>query len=129
MENRVTSTEVEVDGKTYRISKMEARTAVWVGFAVMGKLADGELIVNALSRFPRAEFLEIQREALKKVATIDTGFPKAIMMESGEWTDKSIEDSPETIFGLTLQSILFNINPFFSVKQSTEKAPVQALNQ
>lgn len=124
MNARITTKDVPVGGKTYRLTKMDARLACWLFATLAGKTDDG-LLMAALGKCSREDFNEIQTHALKHVFALATEegntFEVAILGPNGSFSDPELAKDPGTVFKLTTDSIMFNVQPFLSENKSTDQ--------
>ena len=115
MENRKTYQDVPVKDKTYRINKMDARSACWL-FAFLADKAEGKALLSALGKCSKKEFDEIQSMALKQVEFMDykdgNTFPTAVITGNGSICDVTMQEDPSIVFNLTAECIMFNLTPF-----------------
>lgn len=126
MENRVTQQDVPVGDRTYRLTKTTPRTACWL-FAFLADKAEGKALVAALGKCTEEEFTNIQDKALRLVYFLDTRegelFPTPIIGPGGTIVDSYLSEQPSKLFDLTVESVLFNIQPFLAESGSSSQAP------
>ena len=117
MENRSNTKNVTINDKVYQLNKIDPRTICWL-FGFMAGKASGGLILTAFGNCTRAEFDEIQSIALRSIFYLDTKdgntFPTAILSNGGMFTQKWLEEEPETVMKLTSDFVLFNLSPFLT---------------
>lgn len=132
MENkRETYKDITLNDRRWRIGKFDARTGSYIimklvpfllsaGLSNMAQISmeDIAMRIGALiTRFSKAEFYELQNDCLsvvKEVTEVDgkeVALP--LMLASGKWAVKDIEDDTLLILALTTQALVFNITGFF----------------
>jgi hypothetical protein len=121
MENRKTEKNINLGDKVYQIKKMDPRSACWL-FSFLGTRAEGGLILSALGKCSRIEFAEIQAMSLRQIYRLDSAdgnvLPIAILSNDGSFSDPFLSDDAESVYKLTCESILFNLDPFLVVSGS-----------
>lgn len=130
---RETTKDVVLDGRTFRIKKFDALTGSYVAAKLMGKLgvilasvaagganspvAIATAISEALTSLPKAEFMEMQMDALSVVGevTVLNEMPVVlpIRQATGAWAVAGLDDDLVTVMALVTHSLIFNISPFF----------------
>ena len=122
--------EVEVGGKKYRLTKMDARTGSYIA-AKLAMLAapflnklkkdegiDAEGMAALVASLSRKDFEEIQTLLLKRVQLLrekdGIPLPEPILMADGSFVDEELEYSTAAVMNLTGQSIIFNVGDFFA---------------
>ena len=119
VENRKTYQDIVIQEKTYRINKLDARSACWLFCFLMDK-AEGKAILSALGKCTKSEFDEVQSLLIKKVDFMDTKdgntFPTAITKVDGSICDVTLEDAGN-LFNLTTEAVMFNLTPFLAEKE------------
>jgi hypothetical protein len=119
VENRKTYQDIVILEKTYRINKLDARSACWLFVVLMDK-AEGKAILSALGKCSKSEFDEIQSMILKKVDFMDTKdgntFPTTITKVDGSICDTTLVDDAGALFNLTTEAVMFNLVPFLADK-------------
>ena len=122
---------VEIEGKKYRINKLDARTACYIAtklaFLLAGNFA-GETDVNtetlqsALNGLNKSTFFELQNDCLRAVQymrTIDgQEMPEAVLKADGTFTDSELEYNFYVVGRLTIEVLMFNVSNFFGEKGS-----------
>jgi hypothetical protein len=116
MDPRVTTKDITIDDKSFRLSKMDARLACWL-FATLGANASSSgLLLSTLGSCTHAQFDEIQGHALRHVMLLDNKdgnvFPVPILSGEGKFADPSLGTDGNLVFRLTSESIMFNVAPF-----------------
>lgn len=114
---------VTIDGKNYRISKLNARDASYLAMKLASIVAPatsggGDVdIASAITKISRQEFDEIQTLLLRTVSRLekagDTEMPVPVMKADGTFTDEEMEYDVALVFGLTVKAIVFNVGSFF----------------
>lgn len=122
MDKRITHKDVKIGERVFRLKKMDARTGTWIAFLVLGKMASQggfgvRAVASSMSNYSKEEFLSVQSDALRTVYKIENHegqeFPVCIVTESGAWADKDLAEDVVTLFALTVQAVVFNVQPFF----------------
>jgi hypothetical protein len=139
-----TYNDIEINGRTFRLNKMDARTGSYMLFKLikiitpmfkkidMNKeevnLNDLNLteIADSLFDLPQKQFQFIQDSALKVVQEILPGGKPFILNKYGEFEALNVEFDIPLVMNLTVQSIIFNVKGFFS--EDLLKSLIQKLN-
>jgi hypothetical protein len=122
-------------GRKWRIRKFDALTGSYVAAKLMGKLgailagvasggvsseiAIATAISEALSSMNKAEFIELQSDALSvvgEVTVITEGGSEVVLpvrIASGAWGVKDLDTDLLTVMALVSHSLVFNVSPFF----------------
>lgn len=127
MELKKKTEDIEVNGKKYRLQKMDARTGSYLAaklavFAV--PLMNKEQKVNAedfgklLSAMDFKEFSELQNTVLRtvlKIVETPTGdeLPEMLLDKFNEITDEELAYDTASLIQLTVRALIFNIGGFF----------------
>lgn len=119
---------VEVAGKNYQLTKMDARTGSYVAFKLAGVLAplmnnkNNKNNINsigaALMGIPRKDFDELQNLLLRTVnRLIDGGngqqLPEPVLTVKGDFVDATLAYDAVSVIQLTVLAINFNVGGFF----------------
>lgn len=113
---------VTIDGKNYRLTKLNARDASYLAMKlasiVAPAAAGGDVdIAAAVTKISRQEFDEIQNLLLQTVSRLekagDAEMPVPIIKSDGTFTDEEMEYDVALVFGLTVKAIVFNVGSFF----------------
>lgn len=128
---------IEVNGRTFILKKMDARTGSYMLFKLMkllppilehldlDKLTDDNFSIKDLNNInltealepifdlPEKEFRYIQDNCLKVVDELLNAGPQAVIQKNGEWGIGGIEYDMGLVMNLTIQSLIFNIMGFF----------------
>lgn len=136
--------DIEINERTFRLNKMDARTGSYMLFKLTKilipifknikedseemKLGDLNLteIANSLFDLEEKEFRYIQDNALKVVKEILPGGQPAILNKHGEFEALNVEFDTGLVMNLTVQSLYFNIKGFF--KGSPLESMLKGLN-
>jgi hypothetical protein len=114
---------IEVNGKKYKLSKMDARTGSYVAFKlaviVAPALKGGEVekALSQISTLPRNEFDELQSLLLGTVTELKTVDGQELpmpLMRNGSFINEELQFDVASIMQLTVQAAMFNIGDFFS---------------
>ena len=116
---------VEVSGKNYQLTKMDARTGSYVAFKLAGVLApllnkttNINTIGAALMGMPRHDFDELQSLLLRTVnRLIESGngqqLPEPVLTAKGDFVDEELAYDAVSVIQLTVLAMDFNIGGFF----------------
>lgn len=136
--------DIEINERTFRLNKMDARTGSYMLFKLMKiltpivknikedseemKLSDLNLteIANSLFDLEEKEFRYIQDNALKVVQEILPGGQPFVLNKYGEFEALNVEFDTGLVMNLTVQSLYFNIKGFF--KGSPLESMLKGLN-
>lgn len=133
---------VTLHGQEFQLRKMLPVTGSFIFMKLMGTLLEarqqqegaprsGELdpAAPAPSKEDRARMLVtiasmtsltyeqtvfIHGEALKVVSRLEDGKPMPLVDTTGRWFIKSVEDDPALVQELVVESVVFNVTPFFA---------------
>lgn len=131
---------VEVAGKNYQLTKMDARTGSYVAFKLAGVLApllNKETNINsigtALMGMPRHDFDELQSLLLRTInRLIDGGngqqLPEPVLTAKGEFVDESLAYDAVSVIQLTVLAMDFNVGGFFAAAGLNLPAGTTGLN-
>ena len=126
----------ELDGKRYKLTKMDADSGSYVAFKLAGvalplmqglsgknfKDGDMKLLSQAIASMGRAEFTEVQKILLRTVLKMETAggvdMPMPIIKADGTYADPELAMDAKAVITLTIQAAMFNIGGFF-----TEEGP------
>lgn len=135
---------IEVDGRTFRLNKMNAKTGSYMLFKLMKMLTpilknikddakevdltDLNLteIASSLFDLEEKEFRYIQDNSLQVVQEILPGGQPFILNKYGEFEALNVEFDTGLIMNLTVQSLVFNVTGFF--KGSPLESMLKGLN-
>ncbi len=113
---------VTIDGKNYRLTKLNARDASYLAMKLASIVAPAAVggdvdIAAAVTKISRQEFDEIQNLLLQTVSRLekagDAEMPVPIIKSDGTFTDEEMEYDVALVFGLTVKAIVFNVGSFF----------------
>ena len=113
---------VEVAGKKYQLTKMNARAGSYVAFKVAGVLAptmgSTDAMAAALMGMPRKDFDELQSLLLRTVLRLVEGpngqqMPEPVLTAEGDFVDEALAYDVATVINLTIRALVFNIGDFF----------------
>lgn len=113
---------VEVAGKKYQLTKMNARAGSYVAFKVAGVLAptmgSTDAMAAALMGMPRKDFDELQSLLLRTVLRLVEGpngqqMPEPVLTVEGDFVDEALAYDVATVINLTIRALVFNIGDFF----------------
>uniref|UniRef100_UPI0040385BFA phage tail assembly chaperone n=1 Tax=Dialister succinatiphilus TaxID=487173 RepID=UPI0040385BFA len=115
---------VEVNGKKYKLGKLDARSASYLALkvaaviapSVAGRGIDMEQAAKALPSMSREEFDEIQTMILKTVYEIKdaggTEMSVPIINARGDFVDEDMAYDTSAVITLTVRAMIFNIGGF-----------------
>lgn len=136
--------DIEVNGRKFRLNKMDAKTGSFMLFKLMKiltpmvknikedakdvNLNDLNLteIAESLFDLEEKEFRYIQDNALKVVQELLGAGPAKVLNELGEFEVNNIKFDTGLVMNLTVQSLYFNIKGFF--KGSPLESMLKGLN-
>jgi hypothetical protein len=124
---------IEVDGRKFKLTKMDARTGSYMLFKLMkiitpifknikqDSLEDASMedlnlteLFSSLFDLPRDEFEYIQDSCLKVVYETLKAGEQPVIDKTGNWGVIDIEYDTSLVMQLTIQSLIFNVKGFFS---------------
>ena len=114
---------VEVAGKSYQLTKMDARTGSYVAFKVAGVLAPSSgktaELAAALMGMPRKDFDELQSLLLRTVNRwSDNGngqqLTEPVLTAMGDFVDEALAYDAACVIQLTVLALIFNVGGFFA---------------
>lgn len=114
---------VEVAGKPYQLTKMDARTASYVALKAAGVLAPSmgntAAMVSALTGMSRKEFDELQTLLLRTVnrlieAPNGQQMPEPVLTAKGDFVDEALAYDAAAVIKLTVEALIFNVGGFFN---------------
>lgn len=125
---------IEINGRTFILKKMDARTGSYMLFKLMKLLPPileginfekldldnldlGKLnltrMLNPIFELPEDEFRYIQDNCLKVVDEMLGAGSQPVLNRNGEWGVLNIENDMGLVMNLTIQSLVFNLQGFF----------------
>lgn len=114
---------IEVSGKKFKLSKMDARTGSYVAFKlaviIAPALKDGNMenAFSQISALPRNEFDELQSLLLGTVAEIkevDGQEMPMALLRNGSFINEELQYDVASVMNLTVQAAMFNVGDFFA---------------
>ena len=114
---------IEVNGKKFKLSKMDARTGSYVAFKlaviIAPALKDGNMenAFSQISALPRNEFDELQSLLLGTVAEIkevDGQEMPMALLRNGSFINEELQYDVASVMNLTVQAAMFNVGDFFA---------------
>lgn len=118
--------DVEVGGKKYRLTKIDARTGSYVAAKLAliaaplltDKKFDEKTMAALVPNLSRRDFDEIQTILLKSVLKLneakDNLLPEPILKSDGSFVDEELEYDAASVMNLTAQAAMFNVGAFFA---------------
>ena len=121
----------ELNGKRYKLTKLDADSGCYVAFKLAGVVLplmnglqgneltneDMQLLSQAITSMNRKDFTEVQKILLATVLKIESAggadMPMPILKADGTYTDEELRTDAATVIALTIQAALFNIGGFF----------------
>jgi hypothetical protein len=127
--------DIEIGGKKYRLTKLDARTASYVAAKIAilvvplvqgGKKLDVGALGSLLPNLSRGDFAEMQDILLSSVrhlvAAGDNEMPEPILKADGSFVDDELSYDAMTVIGLTANAAIFNIGDFFDAARLGQMA-------
>lgn len=133
MDIPVTHKDIEINGRTFRLNKMTARTGSFMLLKLMkiitpifknikgDSLEDmslGDLNITELSNslfdLPENEFRYIQDNCLQVIEELLPAGAQKVLDKHGKWGVLNIEFDTGLVMNLTIQSLIFNVTGFFN---------------
>lgn len=126
---------IEVNGRTFILKKMDARTGSYMLFKLMkllppilenidiDKLDTDNFDFKSLNLsealkpifdLPEEEFRYIQDNCLKSVDELLAAGAQPVIQKNGEWGINDIAYDMGLVMNLTIQSLIFNVQGFFA---------------
>ena len=129
---------IEVGGKRYKLTKLNADAGSYVAFklagvalplmnGLSGKVGtdDMKMLSQAITSMSRKDFTEVQKILLATVLKLETSggvdMPMPILKADGSYADEEIAADAKTVIALTVQAAMFNIGGFFGGEESGMK--------
>lgn len=129
---------VEVGGKRYKLTKLNADAGSYVAFklagvalplmsGLSGKVGTNEMkmLSQAITSMNRKDFSEVQKILLATVLKLETAggvdMPMPILKADGSYADEELATDAKTVIALTVQAAMFNIGDFFGGEESGTK--------
>lgn len=133
MDIPVTSKEIEINGRRFRLNKFDARTGSYMVFKLVKILTPifkninintsaesinlGDLnldeIAEGLFNLKEEEFSYIQDNALQVVEELLPAGPQRIFNKDKTWGIQDLQFDAPLVMNLTIQSLVFNVTGFF----------------
>ena len=129
---------IELDGKRYKLTKLNADAGSYVAFKLAGvvipmlsaflgdngnkkakedKEGDFRLLGAAISAMPREQFSELQKMLLGTVLKLDEdNIPMPLLKSDGSYVDEDLAMDAMAVIRLTVQAAVFNVGGFFGGK-------------
>ncbi|AIY82223.1 hypothetical protein U728_3740 (plasmid) [Clostridium botulinum 202F] len=138
MEMPKNNKDIEINGRNFRLKKLDARTGSFMLFKIMkilpsileninlDKLDPENLSINNLKdlnltqmlnpifELPEEEFRYIQDNCLKVIYEILPAGLQSVLNKNNEWGVLDIENDTGLVMNLTIQSLAFNLMGFFA---------------
>lgn len=132
MEIPINYKDIDINGRKFRLNKLNARTGSYMLFKLMKiltpvfkniqqenlkdmKLEDLNIteIAESLFGLPEKDFKYIQDNCLQSVQEILGAGPQKVLDEYGVWGIENLEFDIVLVMNLTIQSLMFNVSGFF----------------
>jgi hypothetical protein len=132
MDKPIVFKDIEVEGRKFRLNKLDARTGSYMTFKLVGiltplfknidlesledlKLNDLNIIEMSSSLFKLSEddFRFVQDNCLQVVDELLPAGLQKVLDKSGKWGVLDIEFDAALVMNLTIQSLVFNVTGFF----------------
>lgn len=133
MDIPVTFKDIEVNGRTFRLNNINARTGTFMLFKLMkiiapmfkniktDSLKDIDIsdlnlseLASSLFDLPENEFRYIQDNCLQVVGELLPAGEQKVLNKDGSWGVLNIEFDTGLVMNLTIQSLIFNVTGFFN---------------
>lgn len=116
--------DVEIGGARYQVGRIKARPCSFLLATVMTKILPavvgsalkkdaGAALEAARALLSEEEFIVIQGHALSVCRRYENGLPMPIFLLPDTWAVKELEYDVVTVMALTIESLVFNLSPFF----------------
>ena len=124
---------IEVNGRTFILKKMDARTGSYMLFKLMKLLSpilesididkldtdnfdfkNLSEVLKPIFDLPEEEFRYIQDNCLKSVDELLAAGAQPVIQKNGEWGINDIAYDMGLVMNLTIQSLIFNVQGFFA---------------
>ena len=114
--------DVTIAGKTYQVGRFKARDGSWILSQLLTKILPAAIesgfksaaLSDKRSIISEEEFANIQAHALAVCRLYENGIPIPVFVRPNTFAVKELEYDTVTVMGLTLNALLFNLQPFFS---------------
>lgn len=119
--------DIEVGGKKYRLTKLDARTGSYIAaklailaapMLAQGKAVDAASVSAAMPNLKREDFDELQTLLLQRVQKLNDVqgqlLPEPVLKADGAFVDEELAYNVANVMNLTVQSIMFNVGDFFA---------------
>lgn len=126
--------DIEVNGRNYRLTRMDARTGSYVAakLAILCAplLKDGavneEGLTQILPALSRRDFDEIQTIMLKTVRRLVDGMESPVVKNDGDFVDEDLVYDVAAVINITVQAAFFNVGDFFAEAGLLKPAKTEA---
>lgn len=126
MENRKTTRDVEIQGRTFQIKKMDAMTAIYTamfvttkGLGIMAPLmrtmapSIANNIAPGLQLMSKGEFFMLQQDLLSVCSEVLPSGSVPVFGETGKIALTDFETNAQLVLLLTVNSLIWNLADFF----------------
>lgn len=128
MAKRETGKIIELQGRKFKIEKIDALTGSYIAFTLAEKFLPMGLEGQAgLANMPQGrslmskqEFVDLQKDCLSVVSEILPAGARPLLNENGSWGVMDISRDTRLVILLTVHALAFNIAGFFAGEGLTE---------
>lgn len=126
MENRKTTRDIEIQGRTFQINKMDAMTAMYTAMSVatkgLGIMAPlmrnmapsiANKIAPGLQLMSKGEFFMLQQDLLSVCSEVLPSGAVPVFNETGKIALVDFETNAQLVLLLTVNSLIWNLADFF----------------
>lgn len=132
MDRPILYKDIEVDGRTFRLNKLDARTGSYMTFKLLGiltplfknvdlealkelSLSNLNIVEMSESLFKLSEddFRFVQDNCLQIVDVLLPAGPQKVLDKYGTWGVEDFATDAALVMNLTIQSLVFNVTGFF----------------
>lgn len=112
--------ELDINGSKYQVVRMKAKTGSFLLTTLLTKvlpsaLSSGGDIASLLPQLSEGDFELFQGHALEACRKFNgQGIAEPIFLRPDRWAIKELEYDLNTVLQLTMESLMFNLSPFFS---------------
>lgn len=97
------STDVDINGVSYRIERLPARVGSWIVWQIIGNMFG----------ISEDAFMAVQGKLLSACARYEDGMPLAVFKLPATWAVPELEYDLLAVAKLTRHALEFNVAPFF----------------
>lgn len=117
-----TSKNVTISGVEYQVGRFKATTGSWILAQLLTKMLPSAVeshfqsvgLANGRAQISETEFENIQSHCLSVCRRYENGVPMPIFVRPDRWAVKELEYDVVAVLTLTINALVFNLQPFFS---------------